>query len=66
MAGMDQASTSAALTADKVTAGTVRAAEMPAMAATAIATAAAIGLMVEGFKPRDVGANAQTPLGQCA
>ena len=56
MAGMVQASTSAAFTADKVRAGTVLAAEMIAAAAVLIATAAAIRLMGERRKPKGAGA----------
>jgi hypothetical protein len=59
---MVQASTSAAFTADRVWAGTVRAAEMIAKAAVLIATAAAIHLMGEGRKPRGAGAAEPPPI----
>jgi hypothetical protein len=53
---MDQASTSAAFTNDKVRVGTVLAAAMIAKAAMSIATAGAINLMGEGCKLKGVDA----------
>jgi argininosuccinate synthase len=53
---MDQASTSAAFTNDKVRVGTVLAAAMIAKAAMSIATAEAINLTGEGCKLKGVDA----------